>query len=129
MQFCKIVRQGRGWEANQSGVYDSMFYPLAKAVIASKIVMDGARRPRSLEAWKNVRLIFPIVVLHGRIYQLDAIKDPLSVEEVEHVCFVRELASKHVKGQFLLDFTTERGLEEFIKSKVLPFAEGSQNSL
>lgn len=123
VQFCKIVRKGKGWEANQGGIYDAMFYPLAKAVVATKKGDERLRKPRSPSEWKNINLIFPIVILHGRIYQVDATNGPLELEEVEHVSFVRELTSEAVSGQFLLDFTTEGGLEGFIKSKVKPFVE------
>lgn len=45
VQFCKIVRKGKGWEANQGGIYDAMFYPLAKAVVATRKSDERLRKP------------------------------------------------------------------------------------
>ncbi len=129
VQFCKIVRgKGKGWEANQGGIYDAMFYPLAKAVVATKKGDERLRKPRSPEEWKNITLIFPVVVLHGKIYQLETTNGPSELEEVEHVSFLRELTSKAVSGQFLLDFTTEDGLTSFVQKKVMPFVETVANA-
>lgn len=34
VQFCRIDRKGGGWHANHGGLYDTIFYPMAKAVTA-----------------------------------------------------------------------------------------------
>lgn len=123
VQFCKMARKGKDWEANQGGIYDAIFYPLAKAVVATRKEDERLRNPRDPSDWKNVTLIFAIVVLHGKIYQIDSMSEPLEAREVSHVSFIRELSSKAVSGQFLLDFTTEEGIPNFIKNKIFPFVD------
>lgn len=121
-QFCKILRKGDGWEANQGGIYDAIFYPLAKAATARR-VDRSLYSPRDPSEWKNIYLLFPVVVVNGKIYQIDStlsVPEPL---EVGHVSFVRSLTSKRVKGQFMIDFVTQAELGTYVKSIVLPYAE------
>lgn len=123
VQFCKIVRDKNRWEANQGGIYDAIFYPLAKAVLARKKASEVVRRPSSRDGCVTISLIMPIVVLHGKLFNIDSMTEDLVVTETSHITFVRDLTSKIVSGQFLIDFTTEDGLEDFVKTKVMPFAE------
>ena len=49
--------------------------------------------------WKSINILMPIVVLHGRMYRIDAVAQPLEVSEISHISFVRELSSKAISGR------------------------------
>lgn len=118
VQFCRIVRQGKGWEANHGGVYDSILIPLVKALLARKEDIKTLQHNQRL-TW----LFFPLVVLSGRIYYVDSCNPEPTPVEVDHVTFTREIKSRSVKGKFAIDFVTRAGLQSFLDEKVLPFLE------
>ena len=121
VQFCKIVRDKKDWTANQGGIYDAIFYPLAKAVLARKKATATTRRP-SNNGWKSIKLFMPIVVLYGKIFDRCRRRQTGSEGNLAYyVC-----AGAKLKGRqraILIDFTTEDGLEDFLRNKVIPFAE------
>jgi hypothetical protein len=118
VQFCRMVRQGKGWEANHGGVYDSILIPLIKAFLARREEVKTFQHNQRL-TW----LFFPLVVLSGKIYYVDSNSSSPVPEEVEHVSFIRELRSKTASGNFMVDFVTQAGLQEFLDKKLLSFLE------
>ena len=69
VQFCRIDRKGSGWHANHGGLYDSMFYPMAKAVVARK---KEFRRPQHKDDWRYIWLYLPVVVTSGDLFLIDS---------------------------------------------------------
>lgn len=51
VQFCRIDRKGSGWHANHGGLYDAVFYPMAKAVTARLAEIPRGRGP---DDWKYI---------------------------------------------------------------------------
>jgi hypothetical protein len=114
VQLAKIVRNKKEWEAQHDGLYNAILMPLAKA---------ASHRAKMIREWCPLTLCFPIVVLKSPLYLIDSARKPLQVERVPHVSFFRRLDSSTVKGTYIVDFVTLDGLAEFIKQKVVPFAE------
>jgi hypothetical protein len=114
VQFAKIVRNKKEWEAHHDGLYNAILMPLAKAL---------THRAKVIRQHNPLNLCFPIVVLKSPIYLIDPAKKPLQVEKVPHVAFFRSLDSSTVKGEYLVDFVTLDGLAEFIRQKAMPFVE------
>ncbi len=126
VQFCKIVRKNKGWAANHDGIYDSMFYPLAKAIVAATNESYLTRKPSQGSDWKHVHLYFPVVVLNSEIYEINSSETPPIPRSVSHVSFIRELRSKHVSGQFLVDFVTRNGLIDLVETRIKPFVKQAE---
>jgi hypothetical protein len=114
VQFAKIVRNKKEWEAQHDGLYNAILMPLAKAL---------AHRAKVIRQHNPLNLCFPVVVLKSPLYLIDSARRPLQVEKVPHVSFFRRLDSSTVKGEYLVDFVTLDGLTEFVKRKVMPFVE------
>lgn len=118
VQFCRIDRKGKSWEANHGGLYNSIFYPMAKALLARK--QDIARRPtESRYFW----LLVPVVVISGDIYSVDSsLPDPVP-EAVSHVTFKREIRSVNINGKFAINFVRQDQLEEFYSDCLGPVVQ------
>lgn len=119
VQFCRIDRKGSGWHANHGGLYDAIFYPMAKAIVARKKEVPRGSRP---DDWHYFWFFFPLVVTSGELFLIDATAENPTPEPVEHVTFQRELKSGKLSGLFTLTFVQQQSLEAFLASVVDPVA-------
>ena len=122
VQFCKIVRSGKSWEANHGGIYDSIFYPLIKAFVSREQLLKSLRKKEpTLDTWKHITLFFPIIVLYGDMYSVDSLSDNPEPVSISNIAFTRELKSKVVEGKFVVDFVRMDSLKLFIETQIAPF--------
>jgi hypothetical protein len=98
VQFCRIDRKGNGWHANHGGLYDAIFYPMAKAIVARKKEVPRATRP---DEWRYFWLFFPLVVTSGDLFLINSAAATPTPEPVDHVTFKRELKSGKLSGGLL----------------------------
>jgi len=117
VQFAKIVRDKKDWSANHAGLYDSIFYPMVKALLSRRKEI-----PRQGD-YRYVWLFFPLVVTNGEIFQMDSWISPLIPRSVDYISMRRHLRSKRMDGEFNLDFVTQAGLTEFISKRIEPFIQ------
>jgi len=120
VQFCKMVRKGKEWEALHDGIYDNILIPIIKC-------LEYYKRKDSetlVSEWKNYSIYFPIVVLNSKIYVVDSHIDATKVKEVSYISFTREIDSKKIKGKYLVDFVTKDGLENYLQNHLYSFVEG-----
>lgn len=115
VQFCKIIRQGKDFKAQHDGIYDGIFLPLAKAFEAKRKDVQSNKYSHNI-----ISLLYPAVILNSEIYNIDS-KSP-KPEEKQYISFRREIKSKQLKGQFLIEFINKGAIEKFYQNEVLPFA-------
>lgn len=123
VQFCRIDRSGKGWHANHGGLYDAIFYPIAKALNARRKERPKGARP---EDWRYIWLYFPLVVTSGELFLIDTSAEKPRPEPVDHVCFQRELKSAKLSGSFMVTFVRQQAIEKFMADVVDPLAELSR---
>ena len=114
VQFCRIDRKSKGWTANHGGLYDAMFYPMAKAVTARQ---KDIRRTNG-HFW----FLIPIVVLSGDIFCVESTESDPVLNARDYVTFKREIRSSHLNGTFTVDFVRQKQLELFFSNCVDPLA-------
>lgn len=120
VQFCRIDRKGKNWNANHGGLYDSIFYPIAKAVNARKQdILNRDRRATEGYFW----LFVPIVVTSGDIFFVDSTADDPVLEAKNYVNFKRDIQSEKLKGTFAVDFIRQSELERFFDECVQPLID------
>jgi hypothetical protein len=124
VQFVKMVREkgdAKGpWKAQHDGIFDALFFPLAKAVTARKREVEGwFRNPDP----PTILLFFPLILYAGELFTLDTTTTVPIPLRTEHVTFARELAGKTIKGRFVVEFLTVTGLTEFLTSTITPLVE------
>lgn len=113
VQFCRIDRKGSAWHANHAGLYDAIFYPIAKAV---RFRLDQV--PKSSDTWKYLWLVFPIVVTKSDLFLVDSSAVQPEPVQQSWVGFSRELKSKIISGTYALDFVRFTELEAFVKNSI-----------
>jgi len=119
VQFCKMVRKGKEWQALHDGIYDSILFPLIKCLIHFKN-RDAKQVSRD---WSNYVLYFPIVVLNSKIYAVDSHIDAGKIKQVEYISFTRDINSKKIEGKYLIDFVTKEGLHNYLTYYIQPFVD------
>ena len=121
VQFCRIDRSGGSWSANHGGLYDSVFFPLAKAVDARIEAV-----PKSLEnGWKHLSIIIPVVVTTSRLFLIDGTRTGGSLVPRDYVSFSRELRSSNINGRYRVDFVNRSSLSAFITNCILPLEQNA----
>ncbi|WP_156455681.1 hypothetical protein [Sphingomonas sp. CCH18-H6] len=119
VQFCRIDRKSGGWHANHGGLYDALFYPMAKALNARRSAIPRGSRP---DDWRYLWLFFPIVVTSGPLYLVDSSRERRTPELVDHVSFTRELKGGKVSGIYTVTFVRQQALQSFLSDVVDPWA-------
>jgi hypothetical protein len=119
-----LDRKGGTWNANNTGVFDSLTWPLAKALRAFKKPFrnkNGGFDPRTDASF--VMFFIPMVVVASKLYAVDGTIAAPAAVEVDHIRFERELKAKDFEGSFAIDFVQHDRLAHFITETVDPFGE------
>ena len=120
VQFCRINRRGKNWQADHGGLYDSIFYPMAKALLARKRKIPKSARPNE---WSYFWLFVPIVVTSGDIFFIDSTVGEPVPEERDYISFKREIQSENVKGTFAIDFIRQNQIDLFFSECLQPLVQ------
>jgi hypothetical protein len=119
VQFCKIVRKGKDWNAFHDGIYDSILFPVIKCLEYYK---EKDRKFLNQE-WMNYSIYFPLVVLNSEIYAIESHNSPDNLIESDFISFTRDIDSKKYKDRYLIDFVTKSGLQKYLNDHLTPFVE------
>ena len=117
VQFCRIDRKGKNWQANHGGLYNSIFYPMAKALTPKrheKLRINGSG------GWRYFWLFIPMVVISGDIFYVDSMRAVPVTQAKSHVTFKREIQSGQLNGIFTVDFVRQNQLEAFVSDCLDP---------
>ena len=120
VQFCRIDRKGKNWHANHGGLYDSIFYPMAKAVAGRKREILKTYHPSRV---RYLWLFVPIVVTSSDIFVVDSTAAEPILEVKNYVTFTRDIQSEKLKGTFALNFVRQSHLEQFFAECLQPLID------
>jgi len=115
----RLERRGSAWSASNTGVFDSLTWPMAKALRAFE--KPWRNRNGGFDAardWSYVQFFVPIVVVASRLYVGDGTQSDPQVQEAGHVRFRRELKAKDFSGTFEIDFVQRDGLVDCVRDTV-----------
>lgn len=125
-QLTRLERgKGGTWTATNEGIFTSLVFPLAKALLASKEQARGDRVGRGNNkryGWAHFVLHFPVVLLSCPLYVVDATEAEPRVETRPWVTAARDLKSSSVTGTFAIDIVTETAFAEYVSNR-LAFAQ------
>ena len=116
VQFCQLYRKEKRWLANHGGLYDAIFYPIAKAVTVQKKKIS----PKHTDKWRNFWFFIPIVVVSGEIYSVDSTQPDPRPQIANYLTFKREIRSGSLDGKFAIDFVHQEYLTDFFVNCVEP---------
>ena len=120
VQFCRIDRKGSRWQANHDGLYDSIFYPMAKVLTAQKGEIRVGTRPGD---WRYFWFFVPMVVTSGDIFYVDSTEADPVPQERNYVTFKREIRSGKLKGTFAVEFIRQNRLDNFVSNCLQPLVD------
>ncbi len=115
VQFCRIARKGERWHANHDGMYDSIFYPMAKAFTARKREENVRNSPSGGDCFW---LFVPMVIISGDILYVDSMAANPEPQERSYVTFKREIKSENLDGVYNVVFVNQKHLEQFISDRI-----------
>jgi hypothetical protein len=125
----QLVRLDRGktWTANNSGIFNALVFPLAKALQAAQKRYKSSDYPLSSQQvrsdeWGYVALHFPMVVTSAPLYRVDATHPESSITEVPWGKVIRQLETKSIKGLFEIDVVNYHHLPLYMSDQVVQFA-------
>ncbi|WP_442577846.1 hypothetical protein ACSBOB_20075 [Mesorhizobium sp. ASY16-5R] len=105
------------WYANHDGMYDAMFYPMAKALKAHKELMPRYQTPTD---WAYMWFFFPLIVTSGPLFMIDSsAADPHPVS-VPFITFGREIQTSKLSGKFLVTFIQQASLPQYFGEVIEP---------
>ena len=117
VQFCRIDRKGARWQANHGGLYNSIFFPMAKALSARKREIQVGTQP---DEWRDFWFFVPMVVTSGDIFYVDSTEADPVPQERNYITFKREIRSRKLNGIFAVDFLRQTRLENFVSECLEP---------
>lgn len=122
VHISRLDRKGGTWHANNTGVFESLTYPMAKAL---RVVKASFRNPnRGFNAdrdWSHVLMFVPVAVIASKLFVVDGTLAEPAASEIPHVRFQRELKAKSFDGVFGIDFVQREHLSRFVTEQVEPF--------
>ncbi|WP_460889101.1 hypothetical protein [Promicromonospora xylanilytica] len=121
-QLTRLDREkGGSWAATNSGIFTSLVYPLAKALLASHRPLKlrvASPRGTSRTGWAEFGLHFPVVLISCPLYVIDASGAEPQVEQRPWATAVRQLKSKNVDGTFEFDVVTESAFADYVRNRL-----------
>ena len=118
----RLDRKGSAWSAVNTGVFDSLTWPMAKALRAFKSPIRNPNRGFDAKRdWSHVALFVPMVVSASRLFVADGTQLHPTVAEMPFVRFQREFKAKSFQGVFGLDFVQRDSLTSFVRDVVDAF--------
>jgi len=118
----RLELKNKKWNASNTGVFDSLTWPLAKAMRAFKA--PHRNRNQGFDAsrdWSHVLFFIPMVVTASQLFVADGTSPAPVVGEAAHVRFQREFKAKGFEGTFGIDFVRRDALADFVRDTVDTF--------
>jgi hypothetical protein len=141
VQMVRLDHPKKDWVAENTSVFTSLLYPLAKALRAfqekHQYAMGALPRgfrfpienPPPAPQWAWASLYFPMVVVRSPLWVVDVHRKDVVPERVPFVTLEREFKSSVISGRFAIDFVEQDHLGEFLARNVRPFAASVESTL
>lgn len=129
-QLLRVNRQNNTWKADNNAVYDSILYPLAKALFHRLDVQNEDDEDLEDE-WKYPFLtyLFPIIVTSGQVFTVDVTSGEPEVSEAKWARVKRSFHSHERNADLRADLVSFKYWEEYIDSRVIKIVDSAQDVL
>lgn len=118
-QLIKMYRKDGKWQSTNQSIYDSIIYPLAKAVESERAQEEDSPSDSEAQPWylPTFTYIFPVLVTAGTIYTVDVMSggSPV-VAEAQWVPLIRHFS----KSSFMMDVVRFECLEAYVIERIFP---------
>lgn len=121
--------QGGRWRATNDGVFDSIIYPLAKA-IADRPRFNFVEEGREAEIEVPVfSFYYPILITAGPIYAVSVKDGDTAVREVDWAIVTRELQEDELSGTFTVEVVSCQKLDAYLDVRFFGYLESVSRKL
>lgn len=130
-QLVRMNRQNGAWKADNSGVYDSILYPLAKAWQYHRGYVEREKEDTPEEHWQypGITFLLPVIVTSGPIYTVDATDDDLKISSAKWASIRRTFHSEEIDGDFWADIVSFSAWREYLDDKIIKIFMEAQSVL
>ena len=132
-QLIRMNQQSGNWKADNSAVYDSILYPLAKAwqYTIERHRGDEEDAAERTAAWQFPGLSYtiPLIVTAGPVFTVDVTEDPAEVKEVGWASLKRDFNSTELWADFRVDVVNFGHFAEYLDSRIRKIADNALNVL
>jgi hypothetical protein len=142
VQIVRMDHPQRQWVAENTSVFTSLLYPLAKALrafqkehrYAAEALPAGSlvatlRQLPAASHSATANLYFPMVVVRSPLWVVDVQRSAVDPKRVRFVTLERELKSEVISGRFAIDFVEQGYVGEYLARNVRPFASAVERAL
>lgn len=121
-QMTRLDRK-RTWLADNRGIFDSLVYPLAKAVAyyRSQANRSSYVQHRVGQELATITFYYPIIVTSAVLYMVDTSADRLEAVSVPWATMTRQIKASKIDGQFTIDVVTFESLPKYLDERVNRF--------
>lgn len=119
-QMTRLDRK-KTWLADNRGIFDSLVYPLAKALTHFRAevrsrMSSGDHVPG--QEWAAVTFYYPVIVTSAPLFAVDTSAATLEAVQVPWATMTREIQSTKVTGDFNIDVVTDNALPQYLSERV-----------
>ena len=115
-QLVRLSRAQGSWKADNSGVHDSILYPLAKATTA---IMKYRTEINEADPEPELNFYFPILLTNAPVYKVVVHEENVDIREVGWTALTREFSEQGLKGKFPFEVVNYGHLGEYLRSRFL----------
>ena len=121
-QMTRLDRK-KTWLADNRGIFDSLVYPLAKALtyFRSQANRSSYAHHKPGQEWAKVDFYYPIIVTSAALFAVDVMAEPVEAVEVPWATMTREIKASKIDGQFNIDVVTYPALRQYLDERVNQF--------
>lgn len=132
-QLLRMNRQNGEWRADNSSVYDSILYPLAKARDRLWDILTTGRAAGEVKPWESpcpyVAYLLPVIVTAGPIYTVDAVTEEAKVAGARWARLRRDFRTRETSSQLVADLVSFQHLAEYIEARPLALMKRASEAL
>jgi hypothetical protein len=119
-QLIRMHRQGGKWQATNDSVYDSIVFPLAKAVEAEEAAILEKNPDDQPWILPSINYCLPVLVTSGSIFAIDMTESEApNVSLTPWAPLVRNFSNR----SFMMDVVTYDAMEEYVKGRIFPLID------
>jgi hypothetical protein len=122
-QLLRMSIDKNSWRADNTAIYDSLIYPLAKA--CHHQVSRSKEHDTGSPDWRypSITFFFPIIVTAGPVFIVDVTTGEPKAERVPWATLRRYFDSKDIKDDFFIDVVTFDRLNDYLTNRTLRVLE------
>jgi hypothetical protein len=134
-QLVRMDRHGGKWGASNSSIYDSILYPLAKALDHRRGFVRAVegKEYNALPGTPEIVYYFPVLVVMGPLFIVDMTDGSARVERADSARLQRTFDSASLKSNFWVDIVTfeyfPRYVQEFVSGTMSTIEEVTKEHL